>query len=100
EGTFNRFLPAGSEAVAGSSPPPPERRSPDKHCVSPAPETFSQPVFHSLGFSAGFDRVVSSIESSLQPASEPLALPLTSLPQMARSLVACSMLGKSSLRSQ
>ena len=76
------------------------RRSPHKNRVALAPELFSQPSFQFFGFVSRFDWVESPIEPSFQPESQPLTLSLTSLPEMAGSLVAGSVLGKSRLRSQ
>src|SRR5712692_8307809 len=64
------------------------------------PELFSQPDFQSFGFGASLDRVVSLVEPSFQPEAQPLALPFTTLPEIAGSLVANLVLSKSLLRSK
>src|SRR5712692_9478238 len=74
--------------------------SPDKDRVALVPQMLSQPNLSSLRFGARFNGVVSRIEPPLQPEPKPLTPPLAPFPQVTRSLVAFSVLGKSSLRSE
>src|SRR5260370_29548769 len=60
----------------------------------------SKKTFQSPGFAPSLDRVVSPIKPPFQPEPKPLASSLTSLPEMAGSFVAGSVLGKSGLRGQ